>query len=603
VTNPVYNTINGAKFLTGGQISGVQAFVNNNSTKRDDDTLALGWKNTLKLDKDWSGVADLSYSKAKRTETYTEIYTTAGAGTPNPMVTNGGGVWIVPTTLNLAGMGTAGGMSFTSDQNYNDPANLYLNGSVNGWSKQNTQTSDDQIKTIRLAAKRDLDFSVLSSIDVGANYTQRSKDVVFSNNDLKLATPIVVPASALLGSVDMRPTGFQGNIMAIDPNAVVGLYTPSGTPWNMANGSYTITEKVTTLYGKVGIDTALGSVPVRGNAGGQFISTKQTSAGYAWLNNVASPVEESKSYSNFLPSLNLAASLQPDLIARFGWGKSIMRPAMSDLRAGSDTPKIATAPTVPGGLEWQMNGGGNPALDPWKATGLDFSIEKYLDKRSYFAVAAFEKKLDSVIYTQSTVRDFSVYKSLFPAGTLFPLSNYNLVNLPANGKGGKISGTEVSVSLDGSLVSKSMEGLGVQLSSSSLNSELQGTDASGNPTNDPIDGLSGKLNTFAVYYERNGFSARVSQRSRAEYVEIQRSMIWGNQFLIHPKEDVVDLQVGYSFDEGTLKGLSLLMQVNNLTDEPSKTLKTTTINGVTTTMPELYRSYGKSFLFGATYKF
>lgn len=603
VTNPVYGTINGAKFLTGGQVSGAQAFVNNNSTIRDDDTLALGWKNTLKLNKDWTGVADLSYSKAKRTETYTEIFTTAGPGAPNPLVTNGGGNWIVPTNLTFAGLGTVDGMSITSDQNYADPANLYLNGKVNNWSKQNSQTSDDQIKSIRLSAKRELDFGVLSNMDVGVGYSQRSKDVVFTNNDLTLAAPMLVPSSALLGSVDMRPTGVQGTIMAIDPNAVVGLYTPKATPWNMANGSYAITEKVTTLYGKFGIDTSVGSVPIRGNVGGQLINTKQTSLGYAWLNNVASPVEETKSYNNFLPSLNLAASLQPDLIARFGWGKSIMRPAMSDLRAGSDSPRIATAATVPGGLEWKMNGGGNPGLDPWKATGLDLSFEKYLNKRSYIAVAAFEKKLDSVIYTQSTVRDFSVFKPLFPAGTVFPLFDYNLVDLPANGKGGKISGTELSVSLDGSLVSKSMEGLGVQLSASSLNSELQGTDAFGNPTNDPIDGLSGSLNTIAVYYERNGFSARVSQRSRSEYVEIQRSMIWGNQFLIHPKENVVDLQLGYSFEEGPFKGLSLLLQVNNLTDEPSKTLKTATINGVKTTMPELYRSYGRSFLFGATYKF
>lgn len=250
-----------------------------------------------------------------------------------------------------------------------------------------------------------------------------------------------------------------------------------------------------------------------------------------------------------------------------------------------------------------MNGGGNPGLDPWKATGIDLSIEKYLDKRSYLAAAAFYKKLDSVIYTQSTVRDFSVYKSLFPAGTVFPQSNYNFVDLPANGKGGKISGMELTASLDGSLISRSMEGLGVQFSWTSMGSGLQGTDAAGKPTNDPIDGLSGRLSTITAYYERNGFSARVAQRSRAEYIEIQRSMIWGNQFLIHPDEKVVDLQLGYSFEEGQFKGLSLLLQVNNLTDEPSKTLKTTTINGVTTTMPELYRSYGKSFLFGATYKF
>ena len=598
VTNPTYGNFGGASMLTGGQLAGVQAFVNNNSTLRDDDTLALGWKNTLKLNKDWTGVADLSYSKAKRSETYTEIYTSAGPGITNAI--NSGGPASSLATLNMSGMGSVGGMSFTSDQNWANPANLYLNGSVNNWAKQNIQTSDDQIKSLRLSAKRDLDFSVLSSIDVGANYSQRTKAVVYTNNALSLASPSLVPASALVGPVDMSATGMHGSIMAIDPNAVVGLYSVGATPWNMANGTYTISEKVTTVYGKAGIDTALGSVPVRGNLGAQLINTKQTSVGYAWANGVATPVDESKTYTNFLPSLNLAASLQPDLIARFGWGKSIMRPAMADLRAGSDSPSIDTS--VPGG-QWKMNSGGNPALDPWKATGIDLSIEKYLDKRSYLAAAAFYKSLDSVIYTQSTPRDFSVYKPLFPAGTVFPTSNIAWVSLPANGTGGKISGTELSASLDAGLASKSLEGLGAQFSWTSMSSGLQGTDQNGSPTNDPIDGFSGKLSTLTVYYERNGFSARVAQRNRSEYVEIQRSMIWGNQFLTHPEEKVVDMQLGYSFEQGPYKGLSLLLQVNNLTDEPSRTTLSTTINGVTTSMPEFYRTYGKSYLFGATYKF
>ncbi len=603
VTNPVYTTIGGVDFLTGGKVAGVQSVVNNNSTKRDDDTLAFGWKNTLKLNKDWTGVADLSYSKAKRTEVYTEIYTTAGPGAQNPLVTNGGGAWLTHGTLNFSGLGTPGGMSFTTDQNYANPANLYLNGKAVPWSKQNTQTSDDQLKALRLSAKRDLDWSVFSNVDAGVSYSNRTKDVVFFNNDLKLNTPVLVPASALKGIADMSATGMQGGIMAIDPNAVVGLYSPSATPWNMANGSYTITEKVATLFGKLGIDTEVGRVPVRGNVGGQFINTTQTSAGFAWANGAATPVEESKTYSNFLPSLNLAASLQPDLIARFGWGKSIMRPAMSDLRAGSDSPRIETAPRVPGGKEWKMNGGGNPGLDPWKATGVDISIEKYLDKRSYIAAAAFHKQLDSVIYTQSTARDFSVYKPLFPAGTVFPLLDTNWTSLPANGKSGKISGVEFSATLDGGLLTKSMEGLGLQYSSTSLDSGLQGTDANGNPTNDAIDGLSGRLSTLTVYFERNGFSARAAQRSRAEYIEIQRSMIWGNQFLIHPEEKVLDLQLGYSFEAGAFKGLSFILQVNNATDEPSKTVVSKTINGQKVSVPELYRTYGKSYLFGATYKF
>jgi iron complex outermembrane receptor protein len=73
---------------------------------------------------------------------------------------------------------------------------------------------------------------------------------------------------------------------------------------------------------------------------------------------------------------------------------------------------------------------------------------------------------------------------------------------------------------------------------------------------------------------------------------------------------VVDLQLGYSFDQGYFKGLSLMFQVNNLTD--SATQQMSSINGLDGQNPTPNKSqlvtkyvnhFGRQMLFGMNYKF
>jgi iron complex outermembrane receptor protein len=69
----------------------------------------------------------------------------------------------------------------------------------------------------------------------------------------------------------------------------------------------------------------------------------------------------------------------------------------------------------------------------------------------------------------------------------------------------------------------------------------------------------------------------------------------------------VDAQIGYTFEEGPMKNLGVLLQVNNLTNSPYRTRLgldaggTQTSNGAT--LPETYEKYGRQFLFGVNYRF
>ena len=62
-------------------------------------------------------------------------------------------------------------------------------------------------------------------------------------------------------------------------------------------------------------------------------------------------------------------------------------------------------------------------------------------------------------------------------------------------------------------------------------------------------------------------------------------------------ENVVDLQVGYTFNEGPLKGLGFMAQVNNLNNSAYETYANSKDRQLE------YAKYGRTLLIGANYKF
>ena len=64
------------------------------------------------------------------------------------------------------------------------------------------------------------------------------------------------------------------------------------------------------------------------------------------------------------------------------------------------------------------------------------------------------------------------------------------------------------------------------------------------------------------------------------------------------EENVVDAQIGYEFQSGPMEGLSILAQVNNLTDEQFKTFENDDRRRVID-----YQQYGRTFLVGLNYRY
>ena len=124
----------------------------------------------------------------------------------------------------------------------------------------------------------------------------------------------------------------------------------------------------------------------------------------------------------------------------------------------------------------------------------------------------------------------------------------------------------------------------------------------------PLEGLSGRIWNATLFYEKDGFEARIARRYRSDFFAQVRGVWITNSMSAIQEEKITDLQLAYNFQSGAMKGLSLLVQVNNLNDTPYRT--ETNNDGMSAThnnafymVPEGYQTYGRETLIGFNYKF
>jgi iron complex outermembrane recepter protein len=566
----------------GGTVTNGVPLITQRKNNRDDKVDAIGWNNELKIDK-WTTVADLSYSRAKRHEWIGEAYALGAS----PIS------YSVQFPSSLSGFGSIGSsFDFSNAANYRLASAWWGGGAYVG-----VADVKDDTKSARFSAKRELDWGPVSSFDGGVLFSERTKDMAYVGTDYSLNggtscysdfTCAAIPGGILQSPANLGFAGISG-IPSFDVMSALasGAYTANTGSSKSPTWNWGVSEKVTTAFAKLGLDFQAG-IPVRGNVGMQVINAKQDATGlYEDSNGDLNPISGGTRYTDVLPSLNLIAELTGNTFLRFGAAKVIARPNMADMRAGT-TASVGTTDHM-----WSGSGG-NPKLEPWRADAYDLSLEKYLSKGTYVAAAVFEKHIKTGILTKDVQYDFSGYTN---TSGITPLSNIGTLTTPTNVSGGFVRGWELSGALEASVISKELDGFGLLGSYSRTSSNLPGTDATGAPTNTSLEGLSGDVWGLTAYYEKNGFQARVAQRYRSAFTAIRHNAFKLVTDSIQP-EKITDLQLSYEMQSGPYKGLSLLFQVNNLTNTPY--VVTQTVDG-NTAMKE-YQEFGRQLLLGLSYK-
>ncbi|MCB1600063.1 MAG: TonB-dependent receptor [Xanthomonadales bacterium] len=578
---PLTNAVVEDGLVVAGTYDGVRPVLRNDRNKREDDIFAIGFKNEFTFNEYWTGMADFSHSKANRDESILETY--AGAA----------GSDIVNFTLNRR----TGLPNLDFGIDYADPNVIQLR-DPGGWGQDGYikyPKFEDKLDSARFSLTRSLDSEMFSSFDFGSNWSKRSKSRAVAEAFLDLANnrqPLPIPSNILQSAGNLSFTGIPGTIAYSVPGAF-NLYTPrTNINQDILNKDWEVNETVITSYFKLNIDGQIGDIPVRGNLGIQYVNADQESEGFAVPGGNATqaqPFKGGKDYNDVLPSLNLIFSLTDEQSLRVGVAKQLARPRMDQMRAnngfGIDTTRG----------EWS-GGGGNPELEPWRATSFDLSYEYYLfGGKGYVSAAGFHKDLKNYIYDQGVDFDFSVFDLSGFTGQI-PTSTIGRFTRPVNGEGGSINGWELALSLPFGEFVPMLDGFGMLGSYSDTRS---GVRPQGPGTSQPLPGLSRYVSNITLYYEKYGFSTRVSQRSRSSFIGEIQGFGADRETRYVEGEDLIDFQAGYSFS-GDLDGLTVLLQVNNVTNEA---YRETFRDPGTPDRPRSYNEYGRTYLLGASYKF
>ena len=453
-------------------------------------------------------------------------------------------------------------------------------------------------------------MGMLTAVEVGLHFSDRDKTRTTAEG------AVVIPGGAPYGTATMPGTASATalatgiNVAAFDPVGTVGSVYQL-TPWTstaILNKNFKINEKVTTTYIKGDLEGKLMGLSFTGNVGGQLVSSNQTSTGYN-IDGVAcageknqpsctySTVIQKHKYNDFNPSLNLNFDVGNDQMVRVGAAKVLSRANMIDMAGNLDLSYNTGADSSkPAG--WNGSGG-NPNLEPFRAKSFDLSYEKYFGKKGYVSVAGFYKALDTYIVRQSTVADFRNFITN-PAAYGTTLGT---MTTPVNGSGGSISGVELSLNVPFSMLAPAMDGFGLMANTSATNSAVSLPRAgltsadTDKATNLPLPGLSKSVTNLRAYYEKNGFSVSLGAKKRSDFLGEILDYQDNRQLTFVKGETLVDLQAGYEFNTGSLKGLSVLLQGNNLTNAEFIRYNGTPDNVVQRT------KFGKTYQIGMNYKF
>ena len=499
--------------------------------------------------------------------------------------------------------------------------------------------TEDEVTAFRLDFKYELESDIFSSVEFGARYSDREysrKRSVFEyGNDgaFSATQPPLRLTDDMASVVDWQGEfSYFPSYLAIDLDKALNAWFPDGTPepvqtWGNADGvddaqgyttnyswsvlqSGSVFEDVLAAYVMVNINTQIAGLDLSGNVGLRRVETDQSAtvlenvAGDARLgaqnivdengivNNLYAPNVLGTKYTDYLPSLNLNLQLNDNSLVRFAAAKVMSRAPINRL-AGDASANVSDDGVINGSST------NNPFLKPFYADQYDLSYEYYFEEgNGTIAAALFYKNIDSFVETLSIENfDFKGNGFNVPDSIEDPVSGEQVATTNGiyttavnNGEGGYIRGLELAYTQVFTFLPEPFNGLGANASYSYTESEIESiTSLGGDTLAQSLPGLSNNVFNATVFYSMDDFETRLNVRYRDEFVSEQVAI--NEQVVNFDAETVVDFQTSYRFSDS----LTMLLQVNNLTDEPTQSYFGSEQRTGTT------QYFGRQFYLGFTY--
>ncbi len=388
-------------------------------------------------------------------------------------------------------------------------------------------------------------------------------------------------------------SGLPGQILEFNPYQVLNYLQGLGNPqtktipgynagaaptydgvYTMAfdNGGYErLTEESWSPFISLSQETKIGDMPLHINMGMRDEITKVTAIGigqqpvslsttpgdltalqtqYGPTSNVTA----THTYSYLLPNFDLGLDVTERLKLRLDISRSLTRPALNLIK-----------PTVSVGSAQRVNAltasGGNPDLDPYLSDNFDLGAEWYYARNSYFSVDGFLKRVSNFIVSGTDQRTINGVTDPSKGGALAIFS----VTTNLNGPTAVVRGVEVAwQQVFGN------SGFGFQ-----ANATFVGTNKPYDPNNltvgnFAVTGLANSANAV-VFYDKQGFQARVAFNWRASYLDhfgqTQTTGQYGSEPVFVNSSKQVDFSTSYDFN----KHISVFFEALNLNDDTYST--------------------------------
>lgn len=364
-------------------------------------------------------------------------------------------------------------------------------------------------------------------------------------------------------------------------------------------GNFGVTEKDTGGFLQADFVTQLAGRTLRGNVGVRYVETEQRSTG--WTRGAGGTVltTTERTYSDTLPSLNLALEVTDDFIVRFGAAKVMARPGLGNLNPGANV-------TVSGNNK--VVNSGNPRLDPFRADAYDLSFEWYFAPESLVSLAVFYKDVGTFVQTIRETGPFAANPLGLPDSLALTacgveagdstaaaecLADWQF-NIPSNTPGGDLKGFEVGYQQPFSFLPGIWRDFGALINYTYVESKIRYLNSDGTVAAETdLTGLSQDAFNATLYYDNNVFSARVSAAYRDRYLTTVPGRN-GNDVEGTASTLTVDAAASWKLNDS----LTLTLEALNLTDE----FQDQWVDSVGDRL-SYYHHTGRQYFVGARYRF
>ncbi|GLQ86536.1 TonB-dependent receptor [Dyella flagellata] len=451
----------------------------------------------------------------------------------------------------------------------------------------------DRDKAFRTSVQYDLPNNpVFSAIEAGVyanNHTYNADREVYvygsewNTSPVPGEPPLSIPSSA--AQVTCWKGKFSGFpcFLTLNGPAILAAHGIVANPVkNITDQSWSeiqsgsVNEKTRDVFVMGDLDAQVFGHELTGNVGVRVSRQSQYSYGLQQVGNGAgvlivdgngkssmdyAPIKSGKTYTDYLPSMNLIYHLTDQDQMRFAAAKVLSRPPINTMLAGAGSWVSAG--------QYNVWGGTSPLLNPLRAQQYDLDYEHYFDDSTGAVTAGvFFKKINSFI-ENVTYNNFDFASAGITVPT-DPSTGKPYLNgqyqTSYNAKGGDLRGVEASFTKTHFLPGI-WSGLGFDANFAYTKSNVRNaTTLAGPTTYIGLPGLSKRVASAAVFYDNGTFSARLSANYRSSFLSNTQIAVT-NQLVTFASETVYDFQAAYNIT----KQFSVVYQMLNLSNQPTKT--------------------------------